>query len=207
MIILDTVNKLLEVSLATPVVSNQLPVVSGFVDIQQQTSSLTGTIEFDNATNDLAYVTLVPAPASLHSRMVRWLSVQNADTAPATVAIDLNNNGTRRVIWRGVLSVGDTLQYDESHGFSVFDALGQIKTAGSIQYTDGSTSTPVVGTVGMAVVEDATASYAPGQVRPGSLRPDGALRVTNSPDRHGVFVPEDHPFGLMLGFVGNAWAF
>jgi len=129
MITLDTPTKVLEVVLAGAPATTQLPCVAAYFDLDQSSAGLVATAESDGLTAGTTPVAWLPAPAAIRSRVLRFGTVQNADTAPAILTVNLNNNGTRRAIWQGTLQVGDTLIYEEGHGFSVLDTNGQIKTA------------------------------------------------------------------------------
>jgi len=111
MIILDSALKTLEVKLAGAITTTQLPWVVTYVDVNQSTFAVSAASEADGATNSGTAVTMVAAPGATTSRQIKFLSVFNVDTAVATVTIQLNNNGTLRIIWKGTLAVGDTLQY------------------------------------------------------------------------------------------------
>lgn len=109
-IVLDTVNKKLEIVLAGAVAANQLPFVVGYADYIGATPAFTPGAN-DGVTNDAVVVTLVATPAVNTQRMISSISVWNEDTAPATVTIHLDNTGTDREIIRVVLAVGDSLHY------------------------------------------------------------------------------------------------
>lgn len=112
MIILDSTLKSLEVLLAA-VPSNELPFVVTYVDVDQSTFAATAASENDGLSTNTTAATMVAAPGAGTSRQVKFLSVHNPtnNIATATVTVQLNNNGTKRIIWKGVLSIGDTLQY------------------------------------------------------------------------------------------------
>lgn len=74
-----------------------------------------------NGTNE---VTLVAAPAGGVRRVVRSIAVSNVDTAAVTATVALKN-GSNRVIWSGVLYVGDTWQFGESGDVLVLDSTSK----------------------------------------------------------------------------------
>jgi hypothetical protein len=129
MLSLDATTKSLEVKLAGAVATTELPVVASYVDIDQSTFALTGTSEADETTNGATAVTAVAAPAATTTRKLNYLSVFNVDSAAATVSVQVNNNSTKRIAWKGALAVGDTLVYVDGRGFYVTDASGNFKTA------------------------------------------------------------------------------
>jgi hypothetical protein len=110
-IILDATTKSMEIDLAGAITTSQLPFVVTYVDVDQATFAATAASENDGTTNSTTNVTMVAAPSAGTSRQVKFLSVYNADTVDATVSIILNNNSTLRIIWKGTLDPGDTLQY------------------------------------------------------------------------------------------------
>lgn len=58
---------------------------------------------------------MVAAPAASTQRMVRYLSVYNADTVAATVTVkyaDTGGGGVERVLRKATLAVDETLEFD-----------------------------------------------------------------------------------------------
>lgn len=123
MILLDTTNRSLEVILGGAVTTNQLPFVASYVDIT--TSAFTPATN-TGATNNTTAVTLVAAPGASTQRQLKFLSVRNSDTAPATVTIRYNDNTTIRVLFIFTLAVGDSICYSDG-GWRVFDSSGNNK--------------------------------------------------------------------------------
>ncbi len=113
MIILDATTKTLEVILAAAITTNQLPWTVHYVDISQSDFSAQAVSSGDGVTNSATAVTMVAAPAASKSRQIKTLTVQNADTAPATVTVRINDNGTYRPLITVTLSVGDNLVYGD----------------------------------------------------------------------------------------------
>lgn len=111
MFILDTSLKSLEIKLSGSVTTNQLPWVSSWVLLSTVDMSIIGTSENDGVTNNATAVQMIPPPSASQSIQLKALSVFNADTVPATVVIQINNNTTKRIIWQGTLAVGDTLNF------------------------------------------------------------------------------------------------
>lgn len=124
MIILDTINKSLQVLLGGAVTTNQLPFTANYVDL---TSLAYTPGSADGATNNTTAQTLVAAPAASTQRQVKLLTVYNADTVAATVTVRLNDNGTFRNLVVATLAVGDTLQYADGEGFRCINSQGAIK--------------------------------------------------------------------------------
>lgn len=116
MIILDTVNRSLEVLLGGNATANQLPVVVSYVDLTATTFT---PIANQTATNNTTAVTAVAAPGASTQRQVKQLTVQNADTASAAVIVRYNDNSTTRVLVRSTLAVNETLQYNDGLGWQI----------------------------------------------------------------------------------------
>lgn len=113
MIILDATTKSLEIKLAGTVTANQLPYVLGYVDLLISDQSVSAVGSNDGTTNNATAVSVLAAPASGHTRQVKFLSVQNGDTAAATLTIQYNDNSTERAIITVTLAVGDNLIYTD----------------------------------------------------------------------------------------------
>lgn len=113
MIILDATTKSLEFKLGGAVTTNHLPFTASYVDISQITFALTGVGSSDGQDNAGTAVTVVAAPAANTSRQIKFISIPNLDTVAAVVTVQLNDNGTARVIWKGTLAIGDNLIYTE----------------------------------------------------------------------------------------------
>ena len=99
----------------------------------------------DGALNGTTAVTLVSAPAASTRRVVKWLTIQNKDTAAVTVTVTFNNSTgpTTRQIAKVTLQPNDTWTTD-----GTFDSSGNIKTVvGSVNLT-----TQVTGTLPVAMV-------------------------------------------------------
>lgn len=123
MIILDTTSKSLEVVLGGNVTTNQLPFSVSYVD----TAATPPLSESDGQTNNTTAVTMVSAPGSSTARrIIKTLSIQNKDTASATVTVRLNNSSTLRNIVVVTLAAGSTLMLTDADGWKVMDTNGNI---------------------------------------------------------------------------------
>ena len=97
----------------------------------------------DGALNGTTAVTLVSAPSASTRRVVKWITVQNKDTAAVTVTVTFNNSTgpTTRQIAKVTLQPNDTWTTD-----GTFDSSGNIKTVvGSVNL-----ATQVTGTLPVA---------------------------------------------------------
>lgn len=128
MLILDTVNKSIEIVLGAAVAATQLPVFATYAD---HTSSAFTPISSDTQSNSTTAVTIVAAPAASTQRQVKSVSIFNADTASATVTVRLNNSATLRTIIKAALAVGEGLHYDDANGWFVLDVAGRRKVTPS----------------------------------------------------------------------------
>lgn len=146
MIILDTNNKSLEFLLSGSVTTNQLPFVTSYVDISQSDFSMSGAPSSNGVSNNTTAVTLVTAPAASTSRQVKYVSIQNADTASATVTVRFNDNATTRNILIITLDVNDSLIYIDGKGWFTTNDKGAIKTTTGILPGDNVSFSDIHGT-------------------------------------------------------------
>lgn len=105
LIILDTTTKSIEAILGGAVAATQPDYISAFAD-----ATAAGFVEGqkDGTLNSTTAVTIVSAPAASARRIVREISIYNADSAAVTLTVRLNNNGTYRIIDVATLAVGET---------------------------------------------------------------------------------------------------
>lgn len=113
MIILDDTTKSLEIKLSGAVTTTELPFTVSFVELTDSDQSVNDVTSGDGATTGTTAVKMVTAPASGRTRQVKHLTVYNADTVAATVIVQINNNGTTRILVKTTLDVGDTLEYTD----------------------------------------------------------------------------------------------
>jgi len=98
----------LEVLLSGAVATTQLPFVAHFVELS---TTIYGPASTHGVTNGASPVVLVGSPPVSTQRQIQLLTVQNADTAVATVTVRYNDNGVTRDIVKISLAVNDTLEY------------------------------------------------------------------------------------------------
>lgn len=116
----------LQVLLSAGITTNQLPVVASWADVNATAAISLATDSIDTTTNSTTAVDVVAAPAAGITRQVKYLSVHNADTAVATVTVQVNNAGTARIIAKFTLLSGSRLEYTQGAGFSVFNSDGAV---------------------------------------------------------------------------------
>jgi len=126
MIILDATTRSFEAKLGGAAATTELPFVCAFVDVT--TTTYTPAANTGITTGGTA-VTLAAAPAASTQRQVKFLSIRNSDTVPATVTVQYNDNATKRIILSAILAVGYSLVYTDGKGFQVTDNNGNISTA------------------------------------------------------------------------------
>jgi hypothetical protein len=100
----------------------------------------------DGALTGTSSATLVAAPASSTRRVIKSITIENKDTAPVTVTISYDNNGTLRVIAKVTLQVGDTWTTD-----GTFDTSGSLKQVAGIVNLASVTGTLAVANGGTGV--------------------------------------------------------
>lgn len=116
----------------------------------------------DGALNGTTPVTLAAAPASSTRRIVRSVSIANIDTAPVTVTVSYNDNGTLRTIAKVTLAVGDTWTLD-----ATFDTSGNTKFSG-VGATGATGPTGSTGPTGPTGATGATGATGTVSAYPGS---------------------------------------
>jgi hypothetical protein len=106
----------------------------------------------DGALNGTSSTTLVAAPASSTRRVIKSITIENKDTAPVTVTISYDNNGTLRVIAKVTLQVGDTWTTD-----GTFDTTGSLKqSVGNVNLATQATGTLAVANGGTGITSFGT---------------------------------------------------
>lgn len=118
MIILGTPNDSLEMYLAGTVTTNELDWTVNFTQ-EYFTFGIVAEAMSTGASNGTTDVTMVAAPVPGARRMVRSIAIYNKDTASATVTVQMNVNGTDRIVVKEALAAGDTLHFENNQGWYV----------------------------------------------------------------------------------------
>ena len=128
----------------------------------------------DGAFNGTNSVTIVAAPAAATRRIIRSITMENRDTAPVTITLSYDNNGTLRTIAKVTLQVGDTWTTN-----GTFDTNGNLKqTMGSVNLATQVTGTLPVANGGTGITSFGTGvATALGQNVTGS----GGIALATSP--------------------------
>lgn len=114
MIILSETTDNLQVVLGGTVAAGQPQCYVAWRDRTATTFTAGRTIVDTNNTTD---VTIAAAPAASTQRIIDYVSVYNRDTAPVTVTIKLDANGTEFILYRGILGIEEVLAYTNEQGF------------------------------------------------------------------------------------------
>lgn len=120
-LVLDATTKTIKVAMSGAAATSNPEYTVAYAD--STSSSLTEGAQ-DGALNGTSDVTVVSAPASSTRRVIKWITIENKDTAAVTLTIKYDNNGTQRIIANVTLAVGDTWTTD-----GTFSNTGALKTA------------------------------------------------------------------------------
>lgn len=117
-LLLDTTSKSLEIALGASA-GTPLDWVSSWIDLDNAKFALQGsTGENDGNINSVAPVTVISAPPANIIRKVCFLSVYNKDVNNNQVTIQVNDGGTRRILFDEVLISGTTVTFEDG-GFAI----------------------------------------------------------------------------------------
>jgi len=122
--ILDSTLRSIEIVLAGAITTNQLKVTAAWVDMDATTTTPGSTL---STSNNTTAVTAVAAPAASTQRKVSSLSIYNADTASATVAVRYNDNATIYPIVTISVPSGYTLFWTDVEGWKVISGAGSLQ--------------------------------------------------------------------------------
>jgi hypothetical protein len=124
-LVLDATTKTIQAVMSGAAATNNPEFTAAYAD--STSSSLTEGAN-DGALNGTSAVTLVAAPGSSTQRVIKWITIQNKDTAAVTVTITYNNSaggGTTRQIAKVTLAANDTWTLD-----GTFTTSGGLKAGG-----------------------------------------------------------------------------
>lgn len=143
-LILNATTKTIVAALSGAITTTNPVFTAAFADNDGSTFTESAS---DGALNGVTSVTLVSAPAASTQRVIKSITIQNADTAAVTVTLSYNNNATLRTIVKVTLAVGDTWTTD-----GTFDSSGSLKgTIGTVNLATGVTGTLAVANGGTGV--------------------------------------------------------
>lgn len=118
----------LEILLDNPVDTNQLDVSVFYTDLE---SAQKNAYSQFSTTDDDNYVTILNPPAQSVIREADSINIVNIDLDVVYVSIYYNINGTRKLLYRVLLDVGDNLEYTNDHGWKTTDSDGSFKGIGA----------------------------------------------------------------------------
>ena len=123
-LVLDATTKTIQAVMSGAAATNNPEFTAAWAD--STSSSLTEGAT-DGALNGTSAVTLVAAPGSSTQRVIKWITIQNKDTAAVTVTITYNNSSgsTTRQIAKVTLAPNDTWTLD-----GTFTSSGGLKSGG-----------------------------------------------------------------------------
>ena len=143
-LILNATTKTIVAALSGAITTTNPVFTAAFADNNGSTFTESAS---DGALNGVTSVTLISAPAASTQRVIKSITIQNADTAAVTVTLSYNNNATLRTIVKVTLAVGDTWTTD-----GTFDSNGSLKgTIGIVNLATGVTGTLAVANGGTGV--------------------------------------------------------
>lgn len=162
MITLDTIYKSLEAKLSVETIPLQIVCTYDQVD-DSDVETITGEMLMEGGTP----VTVIPQPYSDFQNTLKFLSIFNSDTAPATIVIQMNTSGTTRVIGKWTLGVGYSLHYTPETGFQMYNELGVLQTGtggttggtGVVTSADAPLIIGVDGVISIAAADATTDGY------------------------------------------------
>lgn len=143
MIALDTNTKTLQIVLAGAKNTNDAQVVASYED-RPATASTNPTVghEVATVTSGVTPAAILPAPGQGFIRVLKSLSVYNADLASITLTLYINDSSGGSIsstILKQTRLTLETLTYEDGAGFLSYDATGAIITQAAA--TSSSTST------------------------------------------------------------------
>lgn len=118
-LILDATTKSIKAVMSGAAATNNPEFTAAYAD--STTSALVEGAN-DGALNGTTGVTLVAAPAASTRRVIKWITIQNKDTAAVTVTITYDTSGTGKQIAKVTLQPNDTWTTD-----GTFDSSGSLK--------------------------------------------------------------------------------
>lgn len=119
--ILDTTSDTFEILLGGTVATSQPTYVAHFNEMSSTTLVPKTSV---GTTNNTTPVTLVSAPSSSFQRQLKFLNIENVDTAAVIVTVRFNNSSVTRTVFKATLSVGENLTYESEKGWNVSNSGG-----------------------------------------------------------------------------------
>jgi hypothetical protein len=111
---LTTTNDKLQVVLGGAVTTNQLQC---FTSYKIYTATTTGDNRVAINTNNTTDVDLAGAPGSGETFDIQNINIYNADTVAQTVTIKFDLSGTEKILYKGIVGVGDVISWAAEGGW------------------------------------------------------------------------------------------
>lgn len=146
----------LQVLLAGAITTSQGVLYATFADIATDGSTFAPSPS-SGATNSTTAVDWVAAPAS-GRRVVKYLSLYNADTVDMVATVRVVDNGTNRILGKFTLAAGERLEYAD--GFQVASVGGA-----TVSSVNGDTGAVIVGTPIIVACSDETTALTAGTAK------------------------------------------
>lgn len=124
--ILNTTSDTFEILLGGTVAASQPTFVAHFNEMSSTTLVPKSSI---GTTNNTTPVTLVSAPSSTFQRQLKFLNIENIDTASVTFTVRFNNSSVTRTVFKATLAAGENLTYESEKGWIVINSAGSTKFA------------------------------------------------------------------------------
>lgn len=134
MLILTETTDKVQLVLSAAVAANQAQCSASWRDVTASAYTPGRTLVNSNSTTD---VDLVGSPGESTQRVVDFISVYNADTAPILATIKFDANGTEYILWKGYLLSGQSVFYIDGIGF---DLSPDYRPVFNVTVADGGTA-------------------------------------------------------------------
>jgi hypothetical protein len=125
--ILSSTTTVLQLKLGAATTTNPVEVLAAWTLLTTTTAVPEASTTTSNSTSD---VTIVAAPSNAsEQRVIKFISIFNADTVANTATIKHDTGGTERIIGKWNLNAGDSLIWSDGAGWYVMDSNGARKQA------------------------------------------------------------------------------
>ena len=148
MIRLDTVNKSVRLYLDNTVATNELEYVISYDSMKTTSTRAFTPGTSDGLSSGTTPVTMLGSPASGYFTNIKYISVNNSDTAQRGVNIELLDVSDRRMLITCVLQPGETIVYSDGAGWMLMGIDGVVKV--SIAGVQGASGYSGIGTSGFS---------------------------------------------------------
>lgn len=115
MLVLTETTDKIQVVLGAVKTTNDMDCFASWRDITTTTYAPGRTASNSNGTTD---ADIVSSPASSTQRIIDFISIYNKDTVLQTLTVKLDANGTEKILWKGDITSGGRLEYQEGVGFT-----------------------------------------------------------------------------------------